>query len=93
MLHALGGLLPRWLGEDWKSVAERGDAGQPAAAISAQQIVRLAEIADMFDGEPKATLWFTAEGGTQLRFVAAQGDRRFSRLQRYLAKTMVIAGW
>ena len=60
-LNALGGLLPRWLGEDWRALLNGALQGQ-AAAISAQQIVRLAEIADMVRRDPKATLWFTAEG-------------------------------
>ncbi|MGH7146868.1 MAG: PEP/pyruvate-binding domain-containing protein, partial [Nitrospiraceae bacterium] len=59
-LQALGGLLPRWLGKDWKALLNGALQGQ-AAAISAQQIVRLAEIADMVRRDPKATSWFTAE--------------------------------
>jgi phosphohistidine swiveling domain-containing protein len=60
-LQALGGLLPRWLGEDWRALLNGSLQGQ-AAAISAQQIVRLAEVADMVRRDPKATSWFTAEG-------------------------------
>jgi phosphohistidine swiveling domain-containing protein len=60
-LQALGGLLPRWLGEDWRALLNGALQGQ-AAAISAQQIVRLAEVADMVRRDPKATSWFTAEG-------------------------------
>ena len=60
-LQALGGLLPRWLGEDWRALLNGALQGQ-AAVISAQQIVRLAEIADMVRRDPKATSWFTAEG-------------------------------
>ena len=60
-LQVLGGLLPRWLGEDWRALLNGALQGQ-AAAISAQQIVRLAEVADMVRRDPKATSWFTAEG-------------------------------
>ena len=59
-LQALGGLLPRWLGEDWRPLLNGALQGQ-AAVISAQQIVRLAELADMVRRDPKATSWFTAE--------------------------------
>ena len=59
-LQALGGLLPRWLGEDWRALLNGALQGQ-AAVISAQQIVRLAEIADMVRRDPQATSWFTAE--------------------------------
>ena len=60
-LQALGSLLPRWLGEDWRALLNGALQGQ-AAVISAQQIVRLAEVADMVRHDPKATSWFTAEG-------------------------------
>ncbi|MGH7221009.1 MAG: hypothetical protein ACREI1_11865, partial [Nitrospiraceae bacterium] len=60
-LHALGGLLPRWLGEDWRALLNGALQGQ-VAAISAQQIVRLAEIADMVRRDTIATSWFTADG-------------------------------
>jgi len=60
-LHALGGLLPRWLGPDWRALLNGALQGQ-AAAISAQQIIRLAEVADMVRRDPKATSWFTEEG-------------------------------
>jgi rifampicin phosphotransferase len=59
-LQALGGFLPRWLGEDWRALLNGALQGQ-AAVISAQQIVRLAELADMVRRDPSVTLWFTAE--------------------------------
>ena len=52
-LQALGGLLPRWLGEDWRALLNGALQGQ-AAVISAQQIVRLAEVADMVRRDPQA---------------------------------------
>ena len=60
-LQALGGLLPRWLGEDWRALLNGALQGQ-AAVISAQQIVRLAEVADLVRRDPSAMSLFTAEG-------------------------------
>ncbi|MEK7763045.1 MAG: PEP/pyruvate-binding domain-containing protein, partial [Nitrospirota bacterium] len=45
-LQALGFLLPRWLGEDWRGLLNAALQGQ-AQAISAQQIVRLAELVEV----------------------------------------------
>ena len=59
-LQALGRLLPRWLGEDWRALLNGALQGQ-AAVISAQQIIRLANIADMVRRDAQATAWFTAE--------------------------------
>jgi pyruvate,water dikinase len=60
-LQALGGVLPRWLGGDWRALLNGALQGQ-AAVISAQQIVRLAEVADMVRRDPHAASWFTGEG-------------------------------
>ena len=60
-LQALGGILPRWLGEDWRGLLNGALQGQ-ASVISAQQIVRLAEIVDMVRRDPAVTSLFTAEG-------------------------------
>jgi phosphohistidine swiveling domain-containing protein len=59
-LQALGGLLPRWLGEDWRALLNGALQGQ-SAVISAQQIVQLAEIVDMVRRDPSVTSLFTAE--------------------------------
>lgn len=81
-LQALGGLLPRWLGEDWRALLNGALQGQ-AAVISAQQIVRLAEIADMVRRDPSATSWFTAEGwnpvGFRCQFKGTEVLRAFDR--------------
>jgi pyruvate,water dikinase len=58
-LQALGGLLPRWLGEDWRALLNGALQGQ-AAVISAQQIIRLADIADMVRRDAHAMSWFTS---------------------------------
>ena len=60
-LQALGGVLPRWLGKDWRALLNGALQGQ-AAVISAQQIVRLAEMAEMVRRDPSVTSLFTAEG-------------------------------
>jgi pyruvate,water dikinase len=60
-LQALGTVLPRWLGEDWRALLNGALQGQ-AAVISAQQIVRLAEIADMVRHDPSSVLLFTGKG-------------------------------
>jgi len=60
-LQALGSILPRWLGEDWRGLLNGALQGR-AAVISAQQIVRLAEIVDMVRRDPSVTSLFTAEG-------------------------------
>jgi len=60
-LQALGGVLPGWLGKDWRALLNGALQGQ-AAVISAQQIVRLAEMAEMVRRDPSVTSLFTAEG-------------------------------
>jgi pyruvate,water dikinase len=60
-LQALGGFLPRWLGEDWRALLNGALQGQ-AAVISAQQIVRLAELAAMARRDPSMLSLFSAEG-------------------------------
>jgi phosphohistidine swiveling domain-containing protein len=59
-LQALGRLLPRWLGGDWRALLNGALQGQ-AAVISAQQIVQLAEIVDMVRRDPSVMSQFTAE--------------------------------
>jgi phosphohistidine swiveling domain-containing protein len=83
-LQALGGLLPRWLGKDWRALLNGALQGQ-AAVISAQQILRLAELADMVRRDPSVTSWFTAEGWDPVevrrRF---EGTDFFCAFNRYL---------
>ena len=83
-LQALGGLLPRWLGEDWRALLNGALQGQ-AAVISAQQIVRLAELADMIRGDPRAASWFSAEGWASTDFRSKlEGTDVLRALDRYL---------
>jgi pyruvate,water dikinase len=83
-LQALGGLLPRWLGEDWRALLNGALQGQ-AAVISAQQIVRLAEVADMVRRDPQSTSWFTAEGWDPVEFrCRLEGTDVLRAFNRYL---------
>ncbi len=59
-LQAIGFLLPRWLGKDWRALLNGALQGQ-ASVISAQQILRLAEIVERVRRDPSVTSLFTAE--------------------------------
>src|SRR5574341_337722 len=59
-LQALGTVLPRWLGDDWRALLNGALQGQ-GSVISAQQIVRLAELAEIARCEPVAVRMLTAE--------------------------------
>src|SRR5580765_4376796 len=83
-LQALGRLLPKWLGEDWRALLNGALQGQPSV-ISAQQIVRLAELADMVRGDTQATLWFSAEGWAPTEFRSKlEGTDVLRAFDRYL---------
>ena len=59
-LQALSLLLPRWLGSDWRVLSNAALQGQ-GTVISAQQILRLAEIVDIARREPAAEAFLSAE--------------------------------
>jgi pyruvate,water dikinase len=59
-LQTLGSLLPRWLGEDWRALLNGALQGQ-STVISAQQIIRLAEIVEMVRRDQSLTTLFNAE--------------------------------
>ncbi|MEO5956659.1 MAG: PEP/pyruvate-binding domain-containing protein [Nitrospiraceae bacterium] len=83
-LQALGAVLPRWLGEDWRALLNGALQGQ-AAVISAQQIVRLAEIAETIRRDPAVTLLFTAEGWDPTEVCRQlKGTDVFHAFSRYL---------
>jgi len=83
-LQALGGLLPRWLGEDWRALLNGALQGQ-SSVISAQQIVRLAGIADMVRGDPRAASWFRAEEWAPAEFRSRlEGTDVLRAFDRYL---------
>ena len=58
-LQTLGSLLPRWLGKDWRALLNGALQGQ-ATVISAQQIIRLAEIVEMIRRDQSLTALFNA---------------------------------
>jgi pyruvate,water dikinase len=59
-LQVLSVLLPRWLGPEWRALLNAALQGQ-GTVISAQQILRLAEIADIARREPAAETFLTSE--------------------------------
>lgn len=59
-LQALSTLLPRWLGPGWRALLNAALQGQ-GTVISAQQILRLAELTDIARREPAARLFLTSE--------------------------------
>jgi len=59
-LQATSGLLPGWLGSDWRSLFNAALQGQ-GTVISAQQIVRLAELVQVARHEPAVLQWFQIE--------------------------------
>ncbi|HEY7534004.1 MAG TPA: PEP-utilizing enzyme, partial [Nitrospiraceae bacterium] len=66
-LQALGLVLPRWLGDDWRSLLNAALQGQ-GTVISAQQIIRLADLVRMARGEPEALRGLTDEKATLKEF-------------------------
>jgi rifampicin phosphotransferase len=59
-LQAMNLLLPRWLGSDWRTLFNNALQGQ-GTVISAQQILHLAELADMAHREPAVEAFLTSE--------------------------------
>ncbi len=83
-LQALGGLLPRWLGEDWRALLNGALQGQ-STVISAQQIVRLAELADRARRDSFVLSLFTAEGWDQCEvWRRLEGTAFLRTFNRYL---------
>lgn len=59
-LQTLSLLLPGWLGLEWRRLLNGALQGQ-GTVVSAQQIVRLAELADRARGEPTTVRWFLGD--------------------------------
>jgi phosphohistidine swiveling domain-containing protein len=72
-LQALSHLLPRWLGSDWRVLSNASLQGQ-GTVISAQQILRLAEIVDIARQEPAAETFLNAEPWNPSSFRTALKD-------------------
>jgi rifampicin phosphotransferase len=56
-LQILSRLLPRWLGADWRTLLNAALQGQ-GTVISAQQIMRLVQLAEAARSEPAVVQWF-----------------------------------
>ena len=83
-LQALGTLLPRWLGEDWRALLNAALQGQ-GSVVSAQQIVRLAELAEIARFEPAVFRLLTADAPIPANFRQSLKDTEFLRaFERYL---------
>lgn len=83
-LQALGYLLPRWLGEDWRGLLNAALQGQ-AQAISARQIVRLAELVEVARREEPVRRVFESRDWDARAADRLLRGTEFSRLfERYL---------
>jgi pyruvate,water dikinase len=84
-LQAMGTMLPRWLGSDWRALLNASMQGQ-GNVISAQHIVRLAELAEVVRREPLVRRWFLTEPLAVEGFRTALQGTEFLRLfEQYLA--------
>lgn len=84
-LQALGTFLPRWLGQDWRELLNASVQGQ-GTVVSAQQIVRLAELVEAARGEPVVQQWLQPESGQENNFRDTLAGTNFLLLfERYLA--------
>jgi pyruvate,water dikinase len=85
-LQALGTFLPRWLGKDWRGLLNAALQGQ-GSVISAEQIVRLAELAEIASREPAAFRLLTSDAPTLPDFRQSLKDTEFLRaFDRYLGE-------
>ena len=83
-LQALGTFLPGWLGPDWRELLNASVQGQ-GNVISAQQLVRLAELVEVARREPVVQRWFLTEAWSAHRFRETLAGTEFLRLfERYL---------
>ncbi len=83
-LQVLSALLPRWLGPEWRALLNAALQGQ-GTVVSAQQILRLAEITDIARREPATRTFLTSEPWDPSRFRAILKDTTFLRaFQTYL---------
>ncbi len=84
-LQMFSQVLPQWLGSDWRSLLNAALQGQ-GTVISAQQILRLAELTDIARDEPTSSTFLTSEPWTPSAFREALTDTRFLQVfDRYLS--------
>lgn len=83
-LQIFSRFLPRWLGPDWRSLLNAALQGQ-GTVISAQQILRLAELTDIARGDPATVTFLTLEPWDPSPFRETLADTTFLRaFDRYL---------
>jgi rifampicin phosphotransferase len=83
-LQACSRLLPCWLGDDWRGLLNAALQGQ-GTVISAQQIIRLAELAQTARSEPAAYQWFLRDHWEPARFrEGLTGTECLRAFERYL---------
>ena len=83
-LQIFSQFLPRWLGPDWRSLLNAALQGQ-GTVISAQQILRLAELTDIARDEAVANAFLTSEPWDPSTFRVILADTTFLRtFDRYL---------
>ena len=75
-LQIFSQFLPRWLGPDWRSLLNAALQGQ-GSVISAQQILRLAELTDIARTEPVTTTFLKSEPWEPSTFRMALADTTF----------------
>lgn len=83
-LQMFSRFLPRWLGPDWRGLLNAALQGQ-GTVISAQQILRLAELTDIARNEPATGTVLTSEPWKSSTFREALAGTKFLRtFDRYL---------
>jgi pyruvate,water dikinase len=78
-LQVLNTALPRWLGPGWRPLLNGALQGQ-GAVISAQQILHLAEIADIGRREPQTVAFLSAEPWDPSGFRASLKEKDLMRV-------------
>ncbi len=78
-LQIFSHVLPRWLGPEWRELLNAALQGQ-GTVISAQQILRLAELTDIARDEPKAGAFLISEEWEASTFRSGLADTRFLRV-------------
>ncbi|MCC8985093.1 MAG: hypothetical protein LM513_00725, partial [Nitrospira sp.] len=84
-LQAMGTFLPGWLGEDWRELLNASLQGQ-GSVISAQHILRLAELVEIAKSEIVVQRWFLSAEWVASGFRDALAGTTFlRRFEEYLA--------
>ena len=78
-LQIFGHVLPRWLGHDWRELLNAALQGQ-GTVVSAQQILRLAELADIAREEPNAMAFLTEKSWEPSTFRSTLIGTKFLRV-------------